>query len=231
MKKSLLLATMAVSTLSLSAQNLTGGSELFSLTYKGENVENGGKIICSTPIDNYSYDGLDFCDFDVEAIMTNKTGEDKNLYATLTALSPDFQTFKNTLREGSYWALLYGTAQLCAGVNCYGPGAGNFGSGKPTIKANQKDFEWLIHYVEATPGTGCIVRLNIWNTVEDDVETDPYFFVDILFGNIDASVNSVEINENEPIEYFDLQGRRVENPTKGLYILRQGNKSVKRVVR
>ncbi|WP_304421535.1 hypothetical protein [Paramuribaculum intestinale] len=34
-------------------------------------------------------------------------------------------------------------------------------------------------------------------------------------------------DENAPVEYFNLQGVRVENPTNGLYIRRQGNKVTK----
>lgn len=40
---------------------------------------------------------------------------------------------------------------------------------------------------------------------------------------------AVENNENAPVEYFTLQGARVANPSKGLYIRRQG-KSVQKVV-
>ncbi|MDE6317622.1 MAG: hypothetical protein K2L73_04400, partial [Muribaculaceae bacterium] len=38
-------------------------------------------------------------------------------------------------------------------------------------------------------------------------------------------------DENGAIEYFDLQGRPVSNPTPGLYICRQGDKVTKVVVR
>jgi hypothetical protein len=40
-------------------------------------------------------------------------------------------------------------------------------------------------------------------------------------------VEDIEINENAPVEYFNLQGVRVENPANGLYIMRQGDKVVK----
>ncbi|MBD5210285.1 MAG: hypothetical protein HDS77_03295 [Bacteroidales bacterium] len=40
-------------------------------------------------------------------------------------------------------------------------------------------------------------------------------------------IDAVEIDENAPVEYFNLQGVRVENPANGLYIMRQGDKVVK----
>ncbi len=41
------------------------------------------------------------------------------------------------------------------------------------------------------------------------------------------SVTDVEIENNEPVEYFNLQGIKVENPQNGLYIRRQGKTAEK----
>lgn len=49
------------------------------------------------------------------------------------------------------------------------------------------------------------------------------FFVD----TDTAGVNEIVIDKNQPVEYYDLQGRMVTDPAKGLYIMRQGAKSVK----
>lgn len=48
---------------------------------------------------------------------------------------------------------------------------------------------------------------------------------------IAAGVTDVEVDENAPVEYYNLQGVRVENPTTGLYIRRQGNSVSKVVIR
>ena len=40
---------------------------------------------------------------------------------------------------------------------------------------------------------------------------------------------NIELDLNAPVEYYNLQGVRVENPTSGLYIRRQGN-NVSKVV-
>ena len=37
-------------------------------------------------------------------------------------------------------------------------------------------------------------------------------------------------DENAPVEYYNLQGVRVENPSNGLYIRRQGNKVTKDII-
>ncbi len=45
--------------------------------------------------------------------------------------------------------------------------------------------------------------------------------------NTSVGVESVEFDNNAPKEYYNLQGVRVENPGKGLYIVRQGSKAFK----
>ena len=44
----------------------------------------------------------------------------------------------------------------------------------------------------------------------------------------DTAIDGIEIDENAPVEYFNLQGVAVENPSNGLYIRRQG-KNVSKV--
>ncbi|MBD5203182.1 MAG: hypothetical protein HDS56_09175 [Barnesiella sp.] len=49
----------------------------------------------------------------------------------------------------------------------------------------------------------------------------------------DAGINNITVdnNQNAPVEYFNLQGVRVENPSAGLYIRRQGNQTIKVLVK
>ena len=47
-------------------------------------------------------------------------------------------------------------------------------------------------------------------------------------GDNGSGVANIAIDdENAPVEYYNLQGIRVANPDKGLYIVRQGNKTSK----
>lgn len=43
----------------------------------------------------------------------------------------------------------------------------------------------------------------------------------------ESGVSEIEADENAPVEYFNLQGVKVDNPEKGLYIMHQGDKVVK----
>lgn len=61
-------------------------------------------------------------------------------------------------------------------------------------------------------------------------------FRDFTLEQWDASASGVdniiaEDDVNAPVEYFNLQGVRVANPTPGLYIVRQGKKVSKQVIR
>lgn len=40
-------------------------------------------------------------------------------------------------------------------------------------------------------------------------------------------VTEIIADDNAPIEYFDMQGRKVANPENGIYIRRQGTKTAK----
>ena len=46
-----------------------------------------------------------------------------------------------------------------------------------------------------------------------------------------SAVAEIAADENAPVEYFNLQGVRVNNPENGLYIVKQGNKVEKRIIR
>lgn len=58
--------------------------------------------------------------------------------------------------------------------------------------------------------------------------------INVTFTSHNSAIKSVVVvNENAPVEYFNLQGMRVndDNLTPGVYVKRQGNRAVKVVVR
>lgn len=54
--------------------------------------------------------------------------------------------------------------------------------------------------------------------------------VSILYMSTNG-IDDIAIDENAPVEYYNLNGQRVENPVSGLYIERRGNKVRKVVIR
>ena len=56
------------------------------------------------------------------------------------------------------------------------------------------------------------------------------YFLNITDDLTAAAVENITCDDNNaPAEYYDLSGRRVEHPTRGIYIMKQGN-TVKKVV-
>ncbi len=53
----------------------------------------------------------------------------------------------------------------------------------------------------------------------------------VYAANGGSAVAEIAADENAPVEYFNLQGVRVNNPANGLYIVKQGNKVEKRIIR
>lgn len=69
----------------------------------------------------------------------------------------------------------------------------------------------------------------MWNAWTNCSQTFSFQFPN-LPGYIENSVGNVTVDANAPVEYFNLQGVRVQNPENGLFIRRQGN-SVSKVVK
>lgn len=68
---------------------------------------------------------------------------------------------------------------------------------------------------------------------DEHLVSDQYHELSFVVNPADlASVDDVIAdNENAPVEYYNLQGVKVENPSNGLYIVRQGNKVSKQVIK
>ena len=81
--------------------------------------------------------------------------------------------------------------------------------------------------------------LGILGVVGQNMYGADFYDVELLLlepafsGSDDAGIASVVVdnNQNAPVEYFNLQGVRVENPSAGLYIRRQGNQTIKVLVK
>lgn len=92
------------------------------------------------------------------------------------------------------------------------------------VEVDLSDFDWQPTYdISLKPSKECygevgagVAGFHRWalNNIKLTVKT---------FGG----VHNVEIDANAPKEYFNLQGVRVENPSNGIYIMRQGTKTTK----
>ena len=81
--------------------------------------------------------------------------------------------------------------------------------------------------VEWTAPAGGVSTVSFATTSTVVIET-----ITVTATNNLSGVEGVTVaDENAPVEFFNLQGIRVENPENGLYIRRQGNSVSKVVIR
>ncbi len=60
----------------------------------------------------------------------------------------------------------------------------------------------------------------------------PFAVLEVEYTKGDTSaITDIAADENAPVEYFNLQGMRVENPANGLFIKRQGSKVSKVIIK
>lgn len=116
-----------------------------------------------------------------------------------------------------------------------GDGHGYVNSGFETeaIEYLLKNPESYRNYVEfelAAPG-------KVWVGIKKDTNSpsgywSPYReFTLEKFEAAGSFVNEIAADENAPIEYYNLQGVRIANPESGLYIVKQGNKVTKKIIK
>lgn len=105
----------------------------------------------------------------------------------------------------------------------------DYAEGDPTIPfVDKNDFKTMT--LEDMPK----LTINLTKAVSGTIwfkngGKQPAFFINIIPAD-PASVTEIAVDENAPVEYFNLQGMRVENPANGLFIKRQGSKVTKVVL-
>lgn len=74
--------------------------------------------------------------------------------------------------------------------------------------------------------------INVYGQGDYSTQDDVYYVIDLNPNGDTTSVAGVEVaDENAPVEYYDLQGRRVLNPSNGFYIRRQGSSVTKMLIK
>lgn len=189
---------------SLPSTLLTIGNSAFEECTKLENVTIPASV---TSIGNASFR---YCDAFTEAVIPNSvTKIDQYAYAYCPNLK------KVTIGSG--------LATLNKNAFLKSPAIESFTVMAPEVPAVNGDFVDTEVYEAAT--------LTVPEASVEAYSENTYFS---KFEKIEAAagVDGIEADDvNAPVEYFNLQGVRVANPSAGLYIVRQGSKVTKQIVR
>ena len=78
---------------------------------------------------------------------------------------------------------------------------------------------WMLNSGQAT------VKLKAYSNGKTTVKE-----ISLLTEDYSTSVELVDSENNAPIEYFNMQGVKTENPTNGVYIKKQGSKITKVII-
>lgn len=105
---------------------------------------------------------------------------------------------------------------------------------KPLVFANPQSWIWKNN---ADGDNAIAAGSSYWGTIrfvmpENEATAEVTMFTEIKeHSSIPTAVKEIDTDENMPVEYFDFQGIRVNNPVKGIYIKRQGSKTSKVVIK
>ena len=96
--------------------------------------------------------------------------------------------------------------------------------------------EDFVDIVFTTDDEGTVTDFTVWKAEFDDWGDVVSATLVASWSNLTFSAGAtgaVEsiLDSNAPVEYFNLQGVKVQNPSKGIYIIRQGKTSKKAVIR
>ena len=75
------------------------------------------------------------------------------------------------------------------------------------------------------------IQYNSIGVYTDVTDATKYALPTLYVDKTSTGITNIEADTNAPVEYFNLQGVRVENPENGLYIRRQGNKVSKVIIK
>ncbi len=227
MKKLLLLSALALGMASAQADDF---SNYFKVTFEGNEVKNGQTV----------YVPGDFLDIDIDpnhefGIYYAGDFHIANLQDTPRPVYAEIVPVKPTEEEMKANSSFYGGLQLCyqgafgMADNClstpYGvanvPAAGN------------DQFKWVIDLNAADEKAEVTVRFTMIACTGEatgsyDVIDGAEFTTTLVFTQEQDSVEGI-IADSAETEYYTLQGVRVANPDKGIYLVKKGSKVSKRV--
>lgn len=241
MKKFLLAAALLGMTSGAFAQDgLMPFDECFALSFNGQPVEAG------TTIDATHFTEAD-PDIYGEGYVTYESNiQMENLDIMPVYVRGVFKPYQHpTAAEYLSDRFFWGDPQLCYAIKTSAGASGNCLLGdltnplNPTFAADNVqvpvvgDFEWQIHVVACDKNADATYMLTLEAVSVDGTSYTPIstpFTCYLKFSEAASGVNGIEA-DNAAGVYYDLQGRKVANPAKGIYIYKTGDKAVKRVIK
>ncbi len=252
MKKLLLLSALALGAF---AANAASPGDYYKVMVDGKELSNGDTIYCTHYQDNtdVTYDGVEEhfnfgYTYEVVIVYPNTSGSTLNLYSALGCTDrptlEDFKANQFTYIDDTYYTA-YGGPNACYSATL--GAAGSCVLNAPGVEqvievaAGNDSFNWQFHCPTIDPTSVVKYTFTTAACTEKDASTKiagTEFVVNVVFGpsmeainNAGLSVEGVEMDEDVAPVYFNLNGTQVQNPSKGIYVVKRGSKVTKEVIR
>lgn len=214
----------------MDAQNF---NDSFRVVYNGEEVADGSTII----VNQAEYQPWDEWEMaEVLIKVENKLDEIGYITASLDEVAPSRSEFTSDFTKWGIVSLCFNNAATLPG-NCLGSfSAASYGEGCVDIPAagSANVFEWQIHRTgmeNPEVVSEFVLNMDMITDLDDkEVIPDTRFSINVKYGTNLSGVHAVGAATAHS-EYFSIDGRRLEGPAQGLYIVKTGSQIEKRIGR
>lgn len=236
MKKFLLFAA-------LFATAMVGRAQSFTVLNNNEPVENGSYVIVTDPED-YTDDGGNYgYDYEVMLMVKNENTAERKFTGTLSWGScptrDQYLEAGEDKVEGTECPI-WGTPQICNNQgNCFAPDTEtypNLGTGEINAPGLSSKAGFQYHLTSTPAELTCEYK----TTIVPSDDPNEVFECTLVFAPTKEAAEEFIANagvkdiiaggEAAPV-YYNLNGMKVVNPSKGLYIVKRGSKVTKEVIR
>lgn len=248
--KKILLAAALLGAIAPSAfaQDLYPFEEFFGVNFNGEALESGATVnIANFKDEDPDFYGEGYVSYEGEIEVSNNGIMPQYIHAVYRPYQQP--TAKEYQADRFHW----GDVQLCYSITPQGGlPYGNCLAGDLNSVLNMTfaddclqvplntvgKFDWQLHVIACDKDAEATYQLVLQAVdLPDPTNTKNYIAISEPFNLFvsfseaaKSGVDRIDAAEEEGI-YFDLQGRRIENPDKGIYLFRQGGKTIKKIVR
>lgn len=230
-------------------------TDYYRVYYKGEEVKSGETVYCNNYEDNTKIESPfgvfnSGYTYGIDLSCINQT-EDPMILNIVQGFADkptkeEWEETKSTPVDGTM-AYKWGTPSVCySGAGIDGKSASCIGSeGDVILPDNKHDsFVWEWHVQQTYSGTEELVYTFTTKAYTGDYTSSKLekydeiegseFTVTVVFGpNVSApgAIHDIDVESDAEAVYFDLQGRRIQNPSKGLFIVKKGSEVSKQFIR
>ena len=172
----------------------------------------------------YNYETTQYCEMPFDIVI--EAGTEPNSYNITKLASYNSIVYLGATAEGNVLTINGNYNYLTAGATFEQMGDASYSATQPSgeIKITYEDGSfvmddfvvWTVTWSQEA-GANVSSRKEVFSSITLTKKDDQTSIEDV----------KVEVDANAPVEYYNLQGVKVVNPSNGLFIKKQGNKAVK----